>query len=119
MKRIPEWAVFVAFLGVVALLPLIVEANDDDRGKALYQDKCGFCHGQRGDGKGPAAEPLAGHPVSFANSGFWKGDAEMKIEETIKKGKEMMPAFDLETDEIKAIIRYMSEVFKKGTRNTQ
>ena len=40
-----------------------------------------------------------------------------KIEDTIKKGKEMMPAFDLEPDEIKAIIWYMSNAFKKATQN--
>ena len=29
----------------------------------------------------------------------------------------MMPAFDLEPDEIKAIILYMSHTFKKETQN--
>jgi hypothetical protein len=58
-----------------------------------------------------------GHPVDFTNSKFWQVDFEKKIEDTIKKGKEMMPAFDLETDEIKVIIWYMSHTFKKGTQN--
>jgi cytochrome c5 len=77
----------------------------------------------RGDGKGPAAEPLLGHPVDFTDSKFWqddikkKIDAEKKIEDTIKKGKEMMPAFDLTPDDIKAIIGYMSHTFKKKTQN--
>ena len=74
-------------------------------------------------GKGPAAEPLLGHPVDFTNSKFWQDDVEKKInvekkiEYTIQKGKEMMPAFDLEPGEIKAIILYMSHTFKKETQN--
>ena len=123
MKRILGCAVVVMFLGAAPLLVQSFEGNEYDKGKTLYKNKCQFCHGIRGDGKGPAAEPLLGHPVDFTDSKFWQDDAEKKIsvekkiEETIKKGKEMMPAFDLAPDEIKAIISYMSHTFKKATQN--
>jgi mono/diheme cytochrome c family protein len=117
MKRILGCAVIAIFLGAAPLLAKKVEGNEYGKGKALYQNKCQFCHGLRGDGKGPAAEPLLGHPVDFTDSKFWQGDVEKKIEETIKKGKEMMPAFDLAPDEIKGVMGYISQAFKKAALN--
>jgi Cytochrome c. len=106
-------AMVVMFLGAASLLAQSFEGNEYEKGKTLYTNKCQFCHGIRGDGKGPAAESLLGHPVDFTDSKFWQDDVEKKIEDTIKKGKEMMPAFDLEPGEIKAIIWYMSHTFKR------
>ena len=117
MKRILGCAAIAIFLGATPLLSEGVEGNEYGKGKTLYRNKCQFCHGLRGDGEGPAAEPLLGHPVDFTNSRFWQDDAEKKIERTIKKGKEMMPAFDLAPYEIKDIIRYISQTFKKTAQN--
>jgi mono/diheme cytochrome c family protein len=117
LKRILGSATAVMLLGAVPLLAQSLEGNGYGRGKTLYQNKCQFCHGIRGDGKGPAAEPLLGHPVDFTNPKFWQDDVEKKIEDIVKKGKEMMPAFDLKPDQIKAIIRYMSHAFKKSAQN--
>jgi len=125
MKRILGSAVVVILLVAAPLLAKSFEGDEYSKGEILYKNKCQFCHGIRGDGKGPAAEPLLGHPVDFTDPMFWQADVEKKIpvvtkiEETIKKGKEMMPAFDLEPDEIKAIIRYMSQTFKKETQNNK
>ena len=116
MKRILGCALVVLFLGATPLLAISFERNEYEKGKALYEDKCGFCHGIRGDGKGPAAEPLLGHPVDFTDSRFWQEGGEHVVEDTIKNGKEMMPAFNLKPDEIKAIILHMSHTFKNTTR---
>jgi mono/diheme cytochrome c family protein len=116
MKRILGCAVVAMFLGAVPLMALGSKGNEYEKGKTLYEDKCQFCHGIRGDGKGPAAEPLLGHPVDFTDSKFWQEGGEDVIEETIKSGKEMMPAFTLEPDQIKAIIQYMSHTFKRTTQ---
>lgn len=116
MKRILGCAMVVMFLGALPLPARAVERNEYQKGKTLYTNKCQFCHGIRGDGKGPAAEPLLGHPVDFVDSAFWAAGVEKKIQETIEKGKEMMPAFQLKPDEIEAIIRYMSHTFKKMDR---
>lgn len=89
------------------------------KGKTLYTNKCQFCHGIKGDGKGPAAIPLMRHPVDFTDPKFWQDNVVKKIDVTIKKGKEMMPAFDLEPDEIKAITWYISHTFKKETQNNK
>jgi hypothetical protein len=52
-----------------------------------------------------------GDPVEFANSKFCQDDIEKKIEDAIKKGKELMLAFDLEPGEINAIIWCMTYIF--------
>lgn len=96
-----------------------VRTDDSVKGKKLYINKCQFCHGIRGDGKGPASESLLRHPQDFTDSAFWKDDVPKKIDETIRKGKEMMPAFDLKPDEIKAITSYISHTFKKETQNNK
>jgi len=119
MKRILGGAVVLLFLGAVPLLAKSFEGNEYGKGKTLYEDKCDFCHGIRGDGKGPAAEPLLGHPVDLTGSGFWKESGESVIEDTIKNGKEMMPAFNLEPNQIKDIIQYMSHTFKKTTQENR
>jgi len=92
------------------------KANDYEKGKAIYKNKCQFCHGIMGDGKGPASEPLLGHPEDFTDSKFWKDDVPKKIDETIRKGKQMMPAFDLEPGQIKAITVYITGTFKNSTQ---
>jgi len=89
------------------------QSESSIKGKTLYTNKCQFCHGIRGDGKGPAAEPLLRHPADFTDPKFWQEDVVEKIDVTIKNGKEMMPAFDLKPDEIKAITWYISHTFKK------
>jgi mono/diheme cytochrome c family protein len=88
-------------------------------GKTLYKNKCQFCHGIKGDGKGPAALPLLSHPVDFTDPKFWQADVEKIIDVTIREGKEMMPAFDLKPDEINAITLYLTNTFKKETQNNK
>ncbi len=84
-----------------------------NKGNTLYKNKCQFCHGILGDGRGPAAEPLLRHPADFTDAEFWKEDVNNKIYKTVIGGKEMMPAFSLEIDQIKAITLYISQTFKK------
>ena len=83
------------------------------KGKTLYTEKCAFCHGVNGDGKGPVGEPLKGQPVDFTNPKFWQEDVVKKIDVTVKNGKEMMPAIYLTPDKIKDITKYITRTFKK------
>src|SRR5437762_11398766 len=46
-------------------------AQDANAGKAMYERKCLLCHGEKGDGKGPAAELLVPAPRDFT-SGLYK-----------------------------------------------
>lgn len=95
------------------------KGNDYEKGKAIYKNKCQFCHGIMGDGKGPASEPLLGHPEDFTDSKFWKDDVPEKMYKTILNGKQMMPAFNLGPDEIKALIVYITGTFKNPTQKNK
>jgi DMSO reductase family type II enzyme heme b subunit len=59
----------VSLLGVVTPVP--VGAQDANAGKAVYERRCLLCHGEKGDGKGPAAERLNPRPRDFT-SGVYK-----------------------------------------------
>ena len=100
---------------VVALTPgnSFARTHGNLKGKTLYTDKCAFCHGVNGDGKGPVGEPLKGQPMDFTDTRFWQEDVVKKIDVTVKNGKEMMPAIYLKPDEIKAITLYIKQTFKK------
>jgi DMSO reductase family type II enzyme heme b subunit len=47
------------------------QTGDANAGKAVYERKCLLCHGEKGDGKGPAAELLRPAPRDFT-SGIYK-----------------------------------------------
>lgn len=92
----------------------IAYGSDYDQGKALYEEKCMLCHGQDGKGDGPAASALTPAPKDFNRPDFWKQkDVDQVIMNQVKKGKGAMPAFSLSDEEIKAIIDFMTQNFKK------
>jgi len=79
------------------------------RGKEIYEKKCSLCHGDKGDGKGPASAGLNPKPTNFKNSHgekmtdgehFWK----------ITTGRGGMPSFakDLTEEERWHVINYIN-----------
>lgn len=44
---------------------VLAQAGDADKGEAVYQKRCQQCHGEEGDGLGPAAERLNPPPRDF------------------------------------------------------
>jgi len=64
-------AVVVGTLALGAPALVAAQAGDANAGKAVYELKCLGCHGQKGDGKGPAAELLSPPPRDFT-SGIYK-----------------------------------------------
>src|SRR5215468_8043287 len=59
----------------LALFAVVVSAaaawaQDANAGKAVYERKCMLCHGEKGDGKGPAAELLLPKPRDFTRGLF-------------------------------------------------
>ena len=73
---IPSLTVLAA-AGLIALSlsaapsPVAAQAGDAAAGEAVYERKCAGCHGDKGDGKGPAAELLAPKPRDFT-AGLYK-----------------------------------------------
>ena len=47
------------------------QTGDASAGKAVYEKKCALCHGEKGDGKGPAADLLDPRPRDFT-TGIYK-----------------------------------------------
>jgi mono/diheme cytochrome c family protein len=86
--------------------------NASDQGKRLYTQKCQICHGLQGNGDGPAAAAFSPGPADFATSSFWQRYDAKAIAGIIEKGRGQMPAFHLTSDEIQAVVDYMSHSFK-------
>jgi DMSO reductase family type II enzyme heme b subunit len=61
------------FLAVTLISPSLAgaQAGDATAGKAVYERKCALCHGEKGDGKGPAADLLDPRPRDFT-TGIYK-----------------------------------------------
>jgi mono/diheme cytochrome c family protein len=115
MKKIFNIFVSGLMLGSTVLLILIgnVEGSEYDTGKKIFDNNCQICHGIKGNGKGPAASSFSPGPVDFTNEKFWQGNVDQKITDAIENGVGVMPAFsDIDTDQIKSIIDYMSHSFK-------
>ncbi len=50
---------------VMERTPIIPAAESLRRGEELYLKSCALCHGNKGDGKGPAAAALSTPPANF------------------------------------------------------
>jgi mono/diheme cytochrome c family protein len=82
-----------SLLLVVALLaPSLVRAAPAltpallAKGKAAYATTCALCHGDDGDGMGPAGKYMDPKPQDFSKGGFKKGDKLEQIFTTISDG---------------------------------
>ena len=119
--RIIPMAKSVSFLGMAMLIAAILSGNnvvygsEYDKGKALYEEKCMICHGANGKGNGPAAMALSPPPKNFNSPEFWnQKNVDQIITNQVINGKGSMPAMNLNEDEIKEIINFMSHTFKKS-----
>jgi DMSO reductase family type II enzyme heme b subunit len=65
-------SIAIAFFLISASLAAAAAAfaQDANAGKAVYERKCMLCHGEKGDGKGPAAELLLPKPRDFTRGLF-------------------------------------------------
>jgi DMSO reductase family type II enzyme heme b subunit len=61
----------VVAVALVAPSSVFAQAGEANAGKAVYETKCAGCHGEKGDGKGAAAELLRPAPRDFT-SGIYK-----------------------------------------------
>jgi len=53
-------------------LPISAQASEPtlEKGQALYQEKCAYCHGETGKGDGPAAEFTSPRPRNFTKGQY-------------------------------------------------
>ena len=69
------------------LMALAADAGDAAKGKTLYSANCMACHGDLGDGNGPAAMALDPKPADFTTAAYWEGKTDEDIKKVIKSGK--------------------------------
>ena len=84
-----------------------------ERGRALFLNKCAFCHGVRADGAGVRRKGLSRRPTNF-RSRDWRTNADpLHVYTLVTKGKRgtSMPAWPtLDDDERWAVVAYVLSV---------
>jgi len=88
------------------------------KGEAAYKTNCLICHGEKGDGNGPAGAMMNPKPRSFAKDAFKKGDKPEQIFETISKGLEgtAMASFSYLPEEDRWGLAYYVLKLKKSSK---
>lgn len=113
MKKILLCAVVVIGLAAIQSKSRIAGADELEKGKEIYTNKCQMCHRANGKGDGPAAKLFNPRPYDLTTAEFWKDDAEEKIKDAVENGFGAMPAIGLSSSQIRAVIDYMAHAFKK------
>jgi mono/diheme cytochrome c family protein len=82
-------------------------------GRRLYLERCAPCHGERGDGDGPAAAAIEPKPQNFRDAAFWKGRTTAQLRQAVRQGKPgtLMAPFEgvLSDEEIDAVVAYLAQ----------
>lgn len=52
----------------------------------VFKTTCGPCHGETGEGNGPAGVALTPRPANFSEAAFWEGKDKTYIAKVIKEG---------------------------------
>jgi high-affinity iron transporter len=108
MRRRRRAAGLALALGVMAAPALGADAVD---GKAVYEIRCAPCHGDSGEGNGPAAAALEPKPRNFRDAAFWRGRSRTSLKLVVEQGRPgtMMAPFKgvLSDAEIDGVVRYV------------
>ncbi len=116
-----NWRLFWHFVGGVwlvlfAALYLAGCSSEETRGRAVYQQYCRPCHGDKGDGKGFSSLGLRPPPRDFTQGLFKFGHTpiprlppDSELERIIKKGLNgtAMQPWDLSDQELHDVIQYI------------
>ena len=116
-------SVTVTVLGVATLMAvapgptLAQESRDSSRGRIVYEANCAICHGERGDGRGHAAQHFATPPRDFV-AGRYKirstGSGQLPTDDDLRRsivrglpGTGMVPHDHLSRGDVDAVIEYV------------
>lgn len=98
----------------------LASGADVAKGKAMYEQYCGSCHGSGGKGDGPAAASLNPKPRDLSDKAYARSLKDEYLFEAIKNGgpavkkSPMMPAMGttLKDDQIKDVVAYLRSLAK-------
>jgi mono/diheme cytochrome c family protein len=88
-----------------------------DKGKLSFTTNCVACHGDKGDGTGPAAVALNPKPRNYAKDPFKQGDKPEDIFKTLQTGVPNTPMVSfghLPEEERWALVYWVLELKKAG-----
>lgn len=92
-----------------------------EKGKALFNTNCAVCHGEKGDGNGPAGAALNPKPRDFAHGPFKQGSRPAQIFKTLTEGVKDTPMVawaHLTEDDRWALVYYVLELVPKAKKPT-
>ncbi len=117
MRRGNSMVKSFVIIGLLVLLPGM--ALPEEKGKILYDQWCASCHGEKGDGRGPAADFVWPKPrdftkgtYKFKSTGSGEPPVDSDIIRTIREGNPgtSMPAWKrFSDDEVKALVAYIKQ----------
>ncbi|NOY24444.1 MAG: cytochrome c [Oligoflexia bacterium] len=89
--------------------------TDVSHGADLFKARCVACHGEAGNGGGPAAVVLTPRPADFTDSARWVATSlgtKFWIIQNGVKGTAMAPT-GLSDDDTRAVLLYIQQTFAK------
>ena len=88
-------------------------AGDAAKGEKIFKANCVVCHGDKGDGKGPAAAGMTPSPRNFTSATEMKGIDEARLHKSITEGRPGTPmvsfAKTLKAGDIDDVIAYIEK----------
>lgn len=88
-------------------------AGDAAKGEKIFKANCIVCHGEKGDGKGPAAAGMTPSPRNFTSATEMKGIDEARLHKSINEGRPGTPmvsfAKTLKPADIDDVIAYIEK----------
>jgi mono/diheme cytochrome c family protein len=97
--------------------PLTVDANVLAAGKKVFTDKCQKCHGPKGLGDGPDADPEHAEDMNLTNPKRAERNPDGVVFFKVSNGrkKPKMPAFkdELSKEQIWSVVSYVQTLRKK------
>ena len=84
-----------------------------EEGRAIYVAKCLACHGEKGQGDGPAAMALPKKPRDFTSPDFWASTNNAQVRRVITTGlpgtiMRKFPMPDRQLDDLVAYLRSLA-----------
>jgi len=92
-------------------------AGDAAKGDKIFKANCVVCHGDKGDGKGPAAAGMTPPPRNFTSATEMKGIDDARLHKSIVEGRPGTPMVGfgktLKPADIDDVIAYIAAFLKK------